>query len=227
MTRLGNQSLRGYLSGSVDAVLRIRRPRYLVVDYKTNWLGDGDRPLTSADYDRPRLAEAMLHSDYPLQALLYTVVLHRFLRWRQPGLRRRCAIWAACCICSCGACAGRTRRWSTGIRRGCSAGSRRRRWSWRCRTCSMRGGRRRDDRTCSRRRGCVRAGRCACGATSDDPGRRSRRTSSAGCRTGGAGAARRIGVRGSAVGGEGVRDRGPDWRRSRPAHYWASRRSCD
>ena len=27
----------------------------------------------------------MLHSDYPLQALLYCVVLHRFLRWRQPG----------------------------------------------------------------------------------------------------------------------------------------------
>jgi exodeoxyribonuclease V beta subunit len=31
------------------------------------------------------LAAAMLHSDYPLQALLYSVVLHRFLRWRQPG----------------------------------------------------------------------------------------------------------------------------------------------
>ena len=27
----------------------------------------------------------MLHSDYPLQALLYTVVLHRFLRWRVPN----------------------------------------------------------------------------------------------------------------------------------------------
>jgi exodeoxyribonuclease V beta subunit len=27
----------------------------------------------------------MLHSDYPLQALLYCVVLHRFLRWRLPG----------------------------------------------------------------------------------------------------------------------------------------------
>ena len=27
----------------------------------------------------------MLHSDYPLQALLYSVVLHRFLRWRLPG----------------------------------------------------------------------------------------------------------------------------------------------
>jgi exodeoxyribonuclease V beta subunit len=56
-----------------------------VVDYKTNWLGDPDRPLTAADYDRPRVVEAMLHSDYPLQALLYNVVLHRFLRWRLPG----------------------------------------------------------------------------------------------------------------------------------------------
>ncbi len=85
---LGGQSLRGYLTGSVDAVLRIpdgAGHRYLVVDYKTNWLGDPERPLTSADYDRARLVEAMLHSDYPLQALLYCVVLHRFLRWRVPG----------------------------------------------------------------------------------------------------------------------------------------------
>ncbi|SEH46903.1 DNA helicase/exodeoxyribonuclease V, beta subunit [Mycolicibacterium rutilum] len=81
---LGGQSLKGYLSGSVDAVLRVDG-RYLVVDYKTNWLGDPSRPLTAADYARPRLAEAMLHSDYPLQALLYSVVLHRFLRWRLPG----------------------------------------------------------------------------------------------------------------------------------------------
>ncbi|MET4430751.1 exodeoxyribonuclease V beta subunit [Mycolicibacterium sp. 624] len=85
---LGHQSLRGYLNGSIDAVLRIPDSdghRYVVVDYKTNWLGDGNEPLTAADYDRPRLVEAMLHSDYPLQALLYSVVLHRFLRWRQPG----------------------------------------------------------------------------------------------------------------------------------------------
>lgn len=85
---LGSQSLRGYLSGSVDAVLRIpdgAGHRYLVVDYKTNWLGEANRPLTAADYGRARMAEAMMHSDYPLQALLYSVVLHRFLRWRQPG----------------------------------------------------------------------------------------------------------------------------------------------
>jgi exodeoxyribonuclease V beta subunit len=77
---LGNQSLRGYLAGSIDAVLRLPGRRYLVVDYKTNYLGD-----TAADYSHARLAEAMLHSDYPLQALLYIVVLHRFLRWRVPG----------------------------------------------------------------------------------------------------------------------------------------------
>lgn len=77
---LGGQSLRGYLSGSLDVVLRLPDQRYLVVDYKTNNLGE-----TAADYSFPRMAEAMLHSDYPLQALLYTAVLHRFLRWRQPG----------------------------------------------------------------------------------------------------------------------------------------------
>ncbi|CAM3314914.1 exodeoxyribonuclease V subunit beta [Mycobacterium intermedium] len=77
---LAGQSLRGYLSGSIDVVLRLPQQRYLVVDYKTNNLGP-----TAADYEFPRLVEAMLHSDYPLQALLYNVVLHRFLRWRQPG----------------------------------------------------------------------------------------------------------------------------------------------
>ncbi|BBU24266.1 exodeoxyribonuclease V subunit beta [Mycobacterium xenopi] len=77
---LAHQSLRGYLTGSIDVVLRIPGPRYLLADYKTNRLGD-----TAADYSAARLAEAMLHSDYPLQALLYVVVLHRFLRWRQPG----------------------------------------------------------------------------------------------------------------------------------------------
>lgn len=81
---LGSQPLRGYLSGSVDAVLRLDS-RFVVVDYKTNWLGTGDASLTAADYGRERMVEAMLHSDYPLQALLYSVVLHRFLTWRLPG----------------------------------------------------------------------------------------------------------------------------------------------
>ena len=85
---LGRQPLRGYLSGSVDVVLRIPAAaghRYVVVDYKTNWLGEPGGELSAADYTPARMAEAMLHSDYPLQALLYCVVLHRFLRWRLPG----------------------------------------------------------------------------------------------------------------------------------------------
>ncbi len=77
---LGGQSLRGYLAGSIDVVLRLPGQRYLIADYKTNQLGD-----SAADYSFARLTEAMLHSDYPLQALLYTVVLHRFLRWRVSG----------------------------------------------------------------------------------------------------------------------------------------------
>ena len=44
---LAEQSLRGYLTGSIDAVLRVAEPtatpRYLVVDYKTNWLGRARR----------------------------------------------------------------------------------------------------------------------------------------------------------------------------------------
>ena len=77
---LGDQLLRGYLTGSIDAVLRLPTGRFLVVDYKTNYLG----PLVT-DYSRPRMAEAMLHASYPLQALLYGAALHRFLRWRLPG----------------------------------------------------------------------------------------------------------------------------------------------
>jgi len=84
---LGGQVLRGYLSGSIDVVLRVGDPgrqRFVVVDYKTNSLGDPTRPLTALDYTPAKVTEAMLHSHYPLQALLYSVVLHRYLRWRLP-----------------------------------------------------------------------------------------------------------------------------------------------
>jgi exodeoxyribonuclease V beta subunit len=81
---LGGQDLLGYLTGSVDVVLRVGG-RFLVADYKTNWLGPRDAELTAASYAPEALAAAMGHSDYPLQALLYAVVLHRFLRWRLPG----------------------------------------------------------------------------------------------------------------------------------------------
>ena len=83
-TPLGDQPLRGYLTGSIDLTFR-HDGRYYVVDYKTNRLGDIDLPLTLDAYHPGRLAEAMMHSSYPLQAILYSVVLHRYLRWRLPG----------------------------------------------------------------------------------------------------------------------------------------------
>jgi exodeoxyribonuclease V beta subunit len=81
---LGDSALKGYLGGSIDVVVRVGE-RYLIVDYKTNRLGSPDVPLTAWDYRGPAMAEAMLHAHYPLQALLYDVALHRFLRWRVAG----------------------------------------------------------------------------------------------------------------------------------------------
>jgi exodeoxyribonuclease V beta subunit len=79
--------LRGYLTGSIDLVLRVGsgRPGFAIVDYKTNWLAGPGEPLTAWHYRPVALREEMLRSHYGLQALLYTVALHRYLRWRLPG----------------------------------------------------------------------------------------------------------------------------------------------
>ncbi len=107
---MAEQPLRGYLTGSLDAVFRFPGPRYVVADYKTNWLGgpaaggysapttvagpgigppaepsDEADALSAWHYRPAALTAAMAGSDYPLQSLLYGVALHRFLRWRQPG----------------------------------------------------------------------------------------------------------------------------------------------
>ncbi|RVW02702.1 UvrD-helicase domain-containing protein [Rhodococcus xishaensis] len=78
--------LRGYLTGSIDAVLRVsgpEGPQFVVVDYKTNRLAPGE--LSTADFTRDAMAKEMMRSHYPLQAMLYAVALHRYLRWRLPG----------------------------------------------------------------------------------------------------------------------------------------------
>ena len=87
LATLSGQVLRGYLTGSVDAVLRAPDGRYVIVDHKTNWLGPVSAtgvadPLTSAHYGPEQMRTAMVRAHYPLQALLYGVALHRYLRWR-------------------------------------------------------------------------------------------------------------------------------------------------
>jgi exodeoxyribonuclease V beta subunit len=74
--------LRGYLNGSLDLVLRLPNGRFVVADYKTNKLGPPAETLTAWHYRPDAIADEMADAHYPLQALLYTVALHRYLRWR-------------------------------------------------------------------------------------------------------------------------------------------------
>ena len=83
---LADQPLTGFLTGSIDAVLRVGEAtdqRYVVVDYKTNRLGGDD--LTLGHYAQGPMVAAMCQAHYPLQALLYCVALHRFLAARLAG----------------------------------------------------------------------------------------------------------------------------------------------
>ncbi|WP_232756312.1 UvrD-helicase domain-containing protein [Vulcanococcus limneticus] len=80
---------RGFLTGSIDLVFRCGE-RWWVADWKSNWLGERDasgQPLACgpAHYDQLAMAELMAANHYPLQAHLYLVALHRYLRWRMPG----------------------------------------------------------------------------------------------------------------------------------------------
>jgi exodeoxyribonuclease V beta subunit len=85
--------VRGFLTGSIDLVIRLPgvgptaagEPRFLIVDYKTNWLGPAGEPLRLVHYRPEALAAEMSRAHYGLQALLYTVALHRYLRWRMPA----------------------------------------------------------------------------------------------------------------------------------------------
>jgi exodeoxyribonuclease V beta subunit len=76
---------RGYLTGSLDLVVRVHAaegPRFALIDYKTNWLSPPDSDPQPSHYAPAALREEMHRHHYLLQALLYTVALHRYLRWR-------------------------------------------------------------------------------------------------------------------------------------------------
>ncbi len=77
--------LRGYLTGSLDLVFRLPGDRFALADYKTNRLAGPDETLTAWHYRPAALQAEMAAAHYPLQAVLYSVALHRYLRWRLPG----------------------------------------------------------------------------------------------------------------------------------------------
>ena len=95
---LGDQPLRGFLTGSIDAVLRVgtpQAPRFVVVDYKTNRI-TADPELRAAHYTQHAMAAEMIRAHYPLQALVYEVALHRFLGVRLPGYRPELHLGGVC-----------------------------------------------------------------------------------------------------------------------------------
>jgi exodeoxyribonuclease V beta subunit len=82
---LADQPLRGYLTGSIDAVLRLDSGAHVIVDYKTNRLHPPQLAGSLWHYRTEAMTAAMRTADYLLQALLYQVALHRYLTWRQIG----------------------------------------------------------------------------------------------------------------------------------------------
>ena len=79
------RSVRGYLTGSIDLVFRFSGHRLAIVDYKTNRLAPQAEELNAWHYRPEALSREMQRAHYPLQAILYTVALHRYMRWRDPG----------------------------------------------------------------------------------------------------------------------------------------------
>ena len=66
------RQLEGLMTGKIDLTYH-RDGRWYLLDYKSNRL---------PAYDAVGLEQAMVHSDYDLQALIYTVALRRWLRFR-------------------------------------------------------------------------------------------------------------------------------------------------
>ncbi len=70
--KLSFQQVKGYLKGYIDLIFE-HQGRYYVADYKSN---------TLENYKTESLLEAIAHSHYYLQYLLYSVALHRYLKQR-------------------------------------------------------------------------------------------------------------------------------------------------
>jgi exodeoxyribonuclease V beta subunit len=77
-------SIVGILTGSIDIVFRTGAPgaqRYYLADYKTNRIAESEAGHYAASW----LEWEMARKGYPLQALIYTLALHRHLARRLPG----------------------------------------------------------------------------------------------------------------------------------------------
>jgi len=76
---LTKDRLNGMFKGFIDLVFE-HGGRYYLLDYKSNWLGEGD-----AAYTAEAMAAAVASHRYDLQYVLYLLALHRQLQARLPG----------------------------------------------------------------------------------------------------------------------------------------------
>jgi exodeoxyribonuclease V beta subunit len=82
--------LSGLMTGKIDLTYRVDG-RVFVIDYKSNRL---------PGWDAATVAQAMVASEYDLQALLYSVAVHRWLRMRLGSREAATTPSAACAISS-------------------------------------------------------------------------------------------------------------------------------
>lgn len=73
------RAVSGFMKGFIDCVFACDG-RYVLIDYKSNWLG-----VALDDYTPDQLTTVIARERYFLQYLIYTVVVHRLLRLRVPG----------------------------------------------------------------------------------------------------------------------------------------------
>jgi len=71
------ERIEGLMTGKIDLVYT-HAGRWYLLDYKSNRL---------PGYAPAEIAAAMIHGEYDLQYLIYTLALHRWLRFRLPGYR--------------------------------------------------------------------------------------------------------------------------------------------
>lgn len=73
------EQLNGMIKGFIDLMFEFDG-KYYVADYKSNHLGDN-----YDDYHYSAMEQAMTGHDYHLQAILYTLALHRWLKYKLPN----------------------------------------------------------------------------------------------------------------------------------------------
>ena len=74
---LSFRDVQGYINGYIDLLAQTETGDTLIIDYKSNWLGN-----SPSDYTQAALNQAVAQHHYALQALLYAIATARYLTSR-------------------------------------------------------------------------------------------------------------------------------------------------